>query len=361
MATGRIPTTANSPLTAKGDLFTFSTGSAKLAVGNNGETLVANSSTATGLAYQPHIEAGKNFAINGGMDIWQRGTTSSSSGYLADRWYSNLASGTGTFAQETTVIPTGSLYSQKFTASTTAQPVLYQAVETLNAVKLQGQTVVLSALVAASTSTLIRLDVDQSSSTDVSVVGSYTAITATSGGTATPTSTTFVPITGVYVIPSTAKSLRIRIFTSSTIASSVVVYFANIQMEVGSIATAFSRAGGTIQGELAACQRYYWRTTAIADQPLGTGHAKSTTQADFVIQYPVIMRVVPSLSANSGTNYFGFDTAATLTGETTIGSFLNPSTIRTRGRFTTSGLTAGQGGIATARDSAAYVEASAEL
>lgn len=52
MATGRIPTTANSPLTAKGDLFTFSTGSAKLAVGSNGDTLVADSSTATGLKYQ---------------------------------------------------------------------------------------------------------------------------------------------------------------------------------------------------------------------------------------------------------------------------------------------------------------------
>jgi hypothetical protein len=52
MATGRIPTTANSPLTAKGDLFTFSTGSAKLAVGSDGDTLVANSATATGLEWQ---------------------------------------------------------------------------------------------------------------------------------------------------------------------------------------------------------------------------------------------------------------------------------------------------------------------
>ena len=60
MATGRIPTTANSPLTAKGDLFTFSTGSAKLAVGNNGETLVADSSTSTGLRYKEDYAAGKN-------------------------------------------------------------------------------------------------------------------------------------------------------------------------------------------------------------------------------------------------------------------------------------------------------------
>ena len=52
MAAGRIPTTANSPLTVKGDLFTFSTGSAKLAVGANDTALVADSAQATGLAYK---------------------------------------------------------------------------------------------------------------------------------------------------------------------------------------------------------------------------------------------------------------------------------------------------------------------
>ena len=52
MATGRVPTTANSPLTAKGDLFGYSTTQARVAVGNDGETLVADSSTSTGLRYQ---------------------------------------------------------------------------------------------------------------------------------------------------------------------------------------------------------------------------------------------------------------------------------------------------------------------
>ena len=52
MSAGRIPTTANSPLTTKGDLFTYSTSPARLAVGANGEQIVADSSTATGLAYK---------------------------------------------------------------------------------------------------------------------------------------------------------------------------------------------------------------------------------------------------------------------------------------------------------------------
>ena len=52
MATGRVPTTANSPLTAKGDLFGYSTAPARLAVGLDGEQIVADSSAATGLKWQ---------------------------------------------------------------------------------------------------------------------------------------------------------------------------------------------------------------------------------------------------------------------------------------------------------------------
>ena len=51
MATGRVPTTANSPLTAKGDLFGYSTTQARVPVGSDGETIVADSSTATGLKW----------------------------------------------------------------------------------------------------------------------------------------------------------------------------------------------------------------------------------------------------------------------------------------------------------------------
>jgi hypothetical protein len=51
MATGRVPTTANSPLTAKGDLFGYSTTQARVPVGNDNEVLVADSSQSTGLKY----------------------------------------------------------------------------------------------------------------------------------------------------------------------------------------------------------------------------------------------------------------------------------------------------------------------
>ena len=299
MATGRVPTTANSPLTAKGDLFGYSTTQARVAVGNDGETLVADSSTSTGLRYQGHIEAGKNFLINGGFDIWQRGTssTASSTYATADRWFQLIESGSGTWAQETTVVPTGSTYSLKFTASATSSIYPIQAIESLNATRLAGQRVTFSGQVAASTSTAMSMIVSHSSSTDVSPGASWTNLTAVSGGTATPTSTTFVPISGVFDIPSTAKSIRVIIRTTSTIANGVVVYWGNLQLELGSVATTFSRAGGTIQGELAACYRYYQRYISNGGTYTLTGFrgiAGSATALYGATTLPVPMRVQPT-------------------------------------------------------------------
>lgn len=51
-----------SPLTTKGDLYTFSTADARLPVGTNGQTLVANSSAATGLAYIGNAYSSKTAA-----------------------------------------------------------------------------------------------------------------------------------------------------------------------------------------------------------------------------------------------------------------------------------------------------------
>ncbi len=60
---GGVPawtTTADvTPLTTKGDLFTFDTADARLGVGTNGQTLVADSSTSTGLKWATPSGGGK--------------------------------------------------------------------------------------------------------------------------------------------------------------------------------------------------------------------------------------------------------------------------------------------------------------
>ena len=293
---------AVSPLTTKGDLYTYSTADARLAVGNNGETLVADSSTSTGLRYNPSQAAGKNAVINGDFDIWQRGTSSTSNGTYntADRWWNYTNLGTNTWSRESTIVPTGSLYSMKSTQSvaTATNWQMNQAIETLNAVQFAGKTVTLSAQFCASASTTVFIAVSYSTSTDVAPTGSWTGITATSGTTSATSATTasFTQLSGQYAIPSTAKSLLV-VVGSSSVASGTSIYVGKVQLELGLVQTAFTKAGGTIQGELAACQRYYTRLTggqAYSMYGIGFGRASGAT-ADVLVNLPVTMRVIPTV------------------------------------------------------------------
>jgi hypothetical protein len=292
--------------TAKGDLVAGSGAStaAVLTVGSNGETLVADSSTSTGLRYQGSTAAGRNFAINGGFDIWQRGTSFTTNGsYTADRWYFTYG-GTVTAAQETTVVQDGSTNSIKLTTgAATSFGELYNALEAAEVNFLAGKTITISGSVRASSAVAY---------TGSAVIGIQTNTTANSqtGGTWTEQSTsTQAPSTSAwtrfsltYSVPSGTKGLRVRLGNTATQASGTILYWSNIQIEVGSVATGFSRAGGTIQGELAACQRYYYRATVgTFNQPFSMGQCYSTTQAFGVVPFPVTMRSIPTALEQSGT------------------------------------------------------------
>lgn len=57
-----------SPLTTKGDIQTYDTGNQRLAVGTNGQALIANSSTATGLEWQNLPEQSKTIILEAPAD-----------------------------------------------------------------------------------------------------------------------------------------------------------------------------------------------------------------------------------------------------------------------------------------------------
>ena len=338
MATGRIPTTANSPLTAKGDLFTFSTGSAKLAVGNNGETLVADSSATTGLRYQATNAAGKNAIINGGMDIWQRGTTitgGASPVYTSDRFslYQNTAATvTRQVTNDTTNLPSIQycLRAQRNNASTSTSGVsIAQSIESANSIPFAGKSVVYSFYARkganfSGASNNISVYLVSGTGTDQNIHSTYTGASYIVSSTATLT-TTWQRFTFTASVAGTATELAAYQEYTPVGTAGAADYFeiTGVQLELGSVATTFSRAGGTIQGELAACQRYYWRaTSATAGSRLGNFAGSGTTSPGGIIQNPVLLRTAATsleyadigLTTGGGATYTV--TAATLSGAT---------------------------------------------
>jgi hypothetical protein len=246
---------------AKGDLITATADNtpARLAVGSNGDTLVADSSTSTGLRYQSSYPAGKNLLINGLLDIWQRSTsvTGALDGYrTVDRWYL-ISSASCTFAQEATVVPEGCRFSQKVTVGASASSTqAYQGVETSNVVAYAGKNITFSGRFQSTATPTVTLTVEYSNDVDKLVAtGGWIAITATSTSGTTAGSAAFNTISGVYAIPSSAKSLRFS-FNTSSMASGSILYYGGLQAELGVVVTSLVRNAATIQGELAACRRY---------------------------------------------------------------------------------------------------------
>jgi hypothetical protein len=68
-----------------------------------------------------------------------------------------------------------------------------------------------------------------------------------------------------------------------------------VKLESGTIAGPFRRNANTLQGELAACQRYYFQSSpGTGFAYLAVGQAGSTTAANFMSTFPVPMRVTPT-------------------------------------------------------------------
>jgi hypothetical protein len=265
---------------------------------NSGKYLTTNG---TSLSWAAPTILGKNAIINGGMDIWQRGTsfTNPSTVYFADRWWLQI-SGAMTFSQETTTVPVGAKNSIKVVAAAAQTFNINQPIETLNAIQYAGKTVTLSLQTQTSIVMPLTITLLYSTTVDNAPGGTWTTIAPTSGGTFNGTVGSFTQNSATFSVPSTAKSLMVFFGTNGLPSGGFTLYVGQIQLELGSTATTFSRAGGSIGGELALCQRYYFRESGTTGQiTTGFGVAYSTTNFYSAFKPKVTMRIIPTLDSYS--------------------------------------------------------------
>jgi len=319
------------------------------------------------------MAASKNCLINGGMDIWQRGTSvaGTTTVLLADRWNAYRAVAGSTFSRQASGL-TGFSYGLRMQRdsgnSATNLLQTLQNIETVNTIPLAGQTVTLSwyAKVGANfsaTSSQMFVQVYTGTGTDQNILNGYTGSTTLLNNTVTIT-TSYVRYSKTFTIGSTMTEMSIVFgFTpTGTASTNDWLEITGVQLELGSTPTTFSRAGGGgIQGELAACQRYYWQPVLADNLPICNASNYTTTAAYGTIKLPVTMRIAPTVSSSSGTDYFKFYRAGAQ-------DFFNSLSVETAAADSVSigntaqiSGTAGQGGWFAGASASATLGFSAEL
>jgi hypothetical protein len=310
---------------AKGDLIVGTAADTvqKRTVGADGSYLVADSTQTTGLNWAgPSNIAGKNKLINGDFGIWQRGASINLSNatdiYSADRFTSAcyFSAGTSTCTRQT--FTTGgneiagyepTYYARINCASTTAAWQFIQKIEDVRT--FAGQTVTFSFWAKASramTTSELNIECKQ-----VFGAGGSTAVNINPTFAIT---TSWARYSYTFNVPSVAGKtigtnsyLQFSFYGNGSFNSATVDTW-GWQVELGSVATNFTTATGTLQGELAACQRYYFRYGGNAlYEMFGSGQTWNNTNAAIQVRSPVTMRIPPT-SVEYSTLYVGIYGAA---------------------------------------------------
>jgi hypothetical protein len=265
----------------------------------------------------------RNKIINGGFDIWQRGTSQTATGYGSDdRWLNLNLGSTKTASRQTftvgqTDVPGNPSYWARTVVTTSAGSGNYctkqQKIE--NVATLSGQVATLSFWAKADATKNIAVEFLQEFGTGGIPSASVSAI----GVTTVALTTTWQRYTVTATIPSiSGKTLGTNndsnfqvIFwfdagssfnsrTNSLGQQSGTFDIANVQLEAGSAATPFEQR--PVGMELSLCQRYYWQNAINAAGTCGGGGAIPL----IAIKFPVTMR--SAISATSQVTYISAGT-----------------------------------------------------
>jgi len=253
-------------------------------------------------------QAAKNKILNSDFGIWQRGTSFSNPGtnaYVADR-FKIQHDGTGatrTISRQSFTPGTAPVagyessfflrYNVSAAGSGNSYNILAQPIEDVRT--FANQPITVSFWAKSDTARTVYVDVVQDFGS-----GGSSAI-ATGAAASQNTSTSWQRFSFNITLPTisgktigTSSNILVRIWTSGNTTFTTDIW--GFQVEYGSKMTPFQTATGTIQGELAACQRYYQRFDAAAtNEPLSAnGGSLTTTISQVEVVFPVFMRSAPS-------------------------------------------------------------------
>lgn len=270
----------------------------------------------------PPFAAGKNRIINGDFSINQRSfsSTTTDNTFGFDRWVWSFSGGTCTYSAQTFTpgtAPVSGYEARNFARIVTSGQTtgsqyagFLQKIEGVTT--FAGQTATFSLWAKAASGTpKIGISLEQNFGTS----GSATVITNIAAQTistswARYSFTVAVPSISGKTIGTANDRLNVWIWTSCNLsgyATDVGIQNATIdiwgvQAEAGRVATPFQTATGTIQGELAACQRYFQRVgTGAGYIPICVGQCTSTTTVYGIYPLKVTMRATPVVTISTTT------------------------------------------------------------
>jgi hypothetical protein len=233
--------------------------------------LTLSSASSTYVPQNNAMFAGKNKIINGGFDVWQRGTSftnTANAGYTADRWLTNVGTG-GTIVTSQQSFTPGTAPAAGYEApfflrlnrSTTGSATSYFSQRIEDVRTFAGQTITLSFWAKASSA--YTFDFGDIYAWRVYGTGGSSSESPGTFGAANIT-TSWQRFTLTLNMPSVsgktigASSYLEITYSFPTSKGTFTIDLWGVQVEAGSVATSFvPSGGGNIQSELALCQRYY--------------------------------------------------------------------------------------------------------
>ena len=285
-------------------------------------TTIVNGDTSLEANVAPYNKGFKNYIINGGFDVWQRGTSQTNSGYDSDdRWYNGNSGSTKTHSKVACTDTERAFFNASYFSRTVVSSVagsentVTKAQKIEDITRLAGKTVTVSFWAKADSTKKIWIEHKQNFGTGGTPTAeinaqnvqeftlsstwtkySYTMTVPSIVGKTLGTDGVHTSHTQIQIWFDVGSSYLSRIPTG--VQQSGTFDIAQVQLEEGSVATPFEQRPYGL--ELSLCQRYYQRfsfnSSSNAQPVFIGGFYNSTTQLVAMKPLLTTMRIAPSVS-----------------------------------------------------------------